>query len=144
MPTILYTVRATCPDVQTRGRYLAWLSPKLGFWAAALLLCFLGEDLAYYWFHRISHEVRILWADHSMHHSAETYDFTVNLRHTPFSTVYRVNPIAPIIEGVRWSLIGGPDVPGLELLYVVPVVLGALVLSLGYFETTQQSFADVL
>ena len=28
MPTILYTVRATCPDVQTRGRYLAWLSPN--------------------------------------------------------------------------------------------------------------------
>ena len=30
------------------------------------------------------------------------------------------------------------------LLLVVPVVLAALVLSLGYFETTQQSFADVL
>jgi hypothetical protein len=28
MPTILYTVRATCPDLQTRGRYLAWLSPN--------------------------------------------------------------------------------------------------------------------
>jgi len=70
--------------------------------------------------------------------------FSPSILSSPFSTVYRVNPIAPIIEGVRWSLIGGPDVPGLELLYVVPVVLGALVLSLGYFETTQQSFADVL
>jgi len=28
MPTILYTVRTTCPNIQTRGRYLAWLSPN--------------------------------------------------------------------------------------------------------------------
>ncbi len=28
MPEILYTVRATCRDVQQRGRYLAWLAPN--------------------------------------------------------------------------------------------------------------------
>jgi hypothetical protein len=28
MPSILYTVRTTCPSVQARGRYLAWLSPN--------------------------------------------------------------------------------------------------------------------
>jgi hypothetical protein len=28
MPTILYTVRATCPNVQVRGRFLSWLSPN--------------------------------------------------------------------------------------------------------------------
>ena len=28
MPTILYTVRTTCPNVQVRGRFLAWLSPN--------------------------------------------------------------------------------------------------------------------
>jgi len=28
MPTILYTVRATCQDVQQRGRFLSWLSPN--------------------------------------------------------------------------------------------------------------------
>lgn len=28
MPAILYTVRTTCPSVQARGRYLAWLSPN--------------------------------------------------------------------------------------------------------------------
>ena len=28
MPTILYTVRATLPTVQQRGRYLSWLSPS--------------------------------------------------------------------------------------------------------------------
>ncbi len=28
MPTILYTVRATCPSVQVRGRFLSWLTPS--------------------------------------------------------------------------------------------------------------------
>jgi len=28
MPSILYTVRTTCPTIQVRGRYLAWLSPN--------------------------------------------------------------------------------------------------------------------
>jgi len=28
MPTILYTVRVTCPNLQVRGRFLAWLSPN--------------------------------------------------------------------------------------------------------------------
>lgn len=27
MPEILYTVRATCKDVQQRGRFLSWLTP---------------------------------------------------------------------------------------------------------------------
>jgi hypothetical protein len=27
MPEILYTVRATCRDVQQRGRFLSWLTP---------------------------------------------------------------------------------------------------------------------
>jgi hypothetical protein len=28
MPAILYTVRTTCPNPQSRGRYLSWLSPN--------------------------------------------------------------------------------------------------------------------
>ncbi len=28
MPSILYTVRASCPSIQQRGRYLSWLSPN--------------------------------------------------------------------------------------------------------------------
>jgi len=28
MPAILYTVRATCPTLQVRGRFLSWLSPN--------------------------------------------------------------------------------------------------------------------
>lgn len=28
MPAILYTVRATCPTVHVRGRFLSWLTPN--------------------------------------------------------------------------------------------------------------------
>ena len=33
-------------------------------------LLFLGDDLAYYWFHRISHVSRFFWASHVVHHSS--------------------------------------------------------------------------
>ncbi len=38
--------------------------------------CFFSEDFSYYWFHRISHRVRVLWASHSVHHTAEVYSLT--------------------------------------------------------------------
>ncbi len=28
MPTLLYTVRATCPTLHVRGRFLSWLTPN--------------------------------------------------------------------------------------------------------------------
>jgi sterol desaturase/sphingolipid hydroxylase (fatty acid hydroxylase superfamily) len=47
---------------------------------AAWLLCFVGVDFFYYWFHRASHEVNFLWAAHSVHHQSEEYNLTVALR----------------------------------------------------------------
>lgn len=40
------------------------------------LLCFLAEDFSYYWFHRVSHVVRVLWASYSVHHTAEIYSLS--------------------------------------------------------------------
>ena len=34
------------------------------------LLLFFADDLSFYWHHRLSHEVRILWAAHVNHHSS--------------------------------------------------------------------------
>jgi sterol desaturase/sphingolipid hydroxylase (fatty acid hydroxylase superfamily) len=36
------------------------------WWAWAIL--FFAEDLTYYWFHRTSHECRLFWASHVVHH----------------------------------------------------------------------------
>uniref|UniRef100_A0A672TLW1 Alkylglycerol monooxygenase n=1 Tax=Strigops habroptila TaxID=2489341 RepID=A0A672TLW1_STRHB len=53
---------------------LPWDSP----WTWYLTL--LGVDFPYYWFHRISHEVNILWAAHQVHHSSEDYNLLTALR----------------------------------------------------------------
>ncbi|MBU6372820.1 MAG: sterol desaturase family protein [Alphaproteobacteria bacterium] len=48
----------------------------------SLALCFFAEDLAYYWFHRISHERRWFWASHVIHHSSQHYNLSTALRQT--------------------------------------------------------------
>ena len=48
-------------------------------WWAWILLFFL-DDLSYYWFHRMNHEVRLLWAGHVAHHSSEYLNFGTALR----------------------------------------------------------------
>jgi sterol desaturase/sphingolipid hydroxylase (fatty acid hydroxylase superfamily) len=46
------------------------------------VLLFLGDDLAYYWFHRVSHESRLFWASHVVHHSSQHYNLSTALRQT--------------------------------------------------------------
>ncbi len=48
-------------------------------WWAWLLLFFL-DDFSYYWFHRLNHQVRFLWAGHVSHHSSEHLNFATALR----------------------------------------------------------------
>ena len=48
----------------------------------AVLLCFVLDDLRYYWWHRISHERRWFWASHVIHHSSQHYNLTTALRQT--------------------------------------------------------------
>lgn len=48
----------------------------------AWVLVFLADDLAYYWFHRISHENRFFWASHVVHHSSQKYNLSTALRQT--------------------------------------------------------------
>ncbi len=43
-------------------------------------LAFLAVDFAYYWFHRLSHEINFMWAAHVVHHQSEEYNLTVALR----------------------------------------------------------------
>lgn len=75
--------------------------PELLSWSVAFLLV----DLAYYWSHRMSHEVHILWAGHVVHHSSEEYNLAVALRqsalHGLMSWVFYI-PLALI--GVPWVL----------------------------------------
>jgi sterol desaturase/sphingolipid hydroxylase (fatty acid hydroxylase superfamily) len=53
------------------------------------VLLFFADDLAYYWFHRAHHEVRVLWASHVVHHSSRFFNLSTALRQswTPM-TIY--------------------------------------------------------
>ncbi len=76
-------------------------------WAAwgAWVLAFLLVDLAYYFLHRYSHTIHLLWAGHVVHHSSEEYNLTVALRqsalHGLLSWVFFI-PLAVI--GLPWEL----------------------------------------
>lgn len=50
-------------------------------WWSWILLLFI-EDFTYYWFHRISHESRLFWASHVVHHSSKKYNLSTALRQT--------------------------------------------------------------
>jgi sterol desaturase/sphingolipid hydroxylase (fatty acid hydroxylase superfamily) len=53
------------------------LSESAWWFFPALLVC---EDFCYYWFHRLHHEVRLLWAAHINHHSSQHYNLSTALR----------------------------------------------------------------
>jgi sterol desaturase/sphingolipid hydroxylase (fatty acid hydroxylase superfamily) len=52
----------------------------LAWWSFVLLL--FADDFSYYWFHRISHECRLFWASHVVHHSSQHYNLSTALRQT--------------------------------------------------------------
>ena len=53
---------------------------ETGYTWWAFVLCFFAEDIAYYWFHRVSHERRWFWASHVQHHSSQSYNLSTALR----------------------------------------------------------------
>jgi sterol desaturase/sphingolipid hydroxylase (fatty acid hydroxylase superfamily) len=55
---------------------------KIGYQWWAWLLLFVADDFTYYWFHRTSHECRLFWASHVIHHSSQRYNLGTALRQT--------------------------------------------------------------
>jgi sterol desaturase/sphingolipid hydroxylase (fatty acid hydroxylase superfamily) len=64
--------------VRKHGLQLITEETQHSWWGIAL--CFLGVDFGYYWYHRMSHRVRALWAIHVTHHSSELMNFSTALR----------------------------------------------------------------
>ena len=51
------------------------------------VIAIIGVDLGYYWWHRLSHEVNVLWAVHVVHHQSEDYNLAVALRQAVLSPI---------------------------------------------------------
>jgi alkylglycerol monooxygenase len=97
------------------------------------ILLFFLTDLIWYWYHRLSHEVNILWGAHIVHHSSEEYNYTVSLRITIYQSFIRLG------FGLLLPIIGFP----VPMLLISITVLGIyqffihtrFVKSLGFLET---------
>ena len=58
--------------------------------------------------------------------------------------LYGLNPMAGVVEGFRWALLGRPSAPGPMILVSAATVLAVLVGGLFYFRRMEKSFADVV
>jgi len=67
-------------DAVYRHAHLVSLTPSWGRPWLPWVVAFIGVDLLYYWWHRLSHEVNFLWAAHVVHHQSEDYNLAVALR----------------------------------------------------------------
>lgn len=65
------------------------------WWSWVIL--FFVDDLAYYVFHRASHEIRVLWNFHVVHHTSEQYNLSVAVRQSWFGGVAHWIFYAPIM-----------------------------------------------
>lgn len=69
-------------------------------WVFALF----AYDLAYYWYHRMSHEVALFWGGHVVHHSSEYFNLSTALRQSSSSPLVAWVFYAPL------AVIGVPPV----------------------------------
>jgi sterol desaturase/sphingolipid hydroxylase (fatty acid hydroxylase superfamily) len=60
------------------------------------LTLFLLVDFAYYWAHRMSHEINLFWGGHVVHHQSEEYNLSVALRQSSLQVVWTFGFSLPI------------------------------------------------
>lgn len=62
----------------------------------------------------------------------------------PWRTLYGLNPMAGVVEGFRWALLGTDTAPGALILVSALATALMLVLGLFYFRRMEKTFADVV
>jgi sterol desaturase/sphingolipid hydroxylase (fatty acid hydroxylase superfamily) len=73
-------------------------------WAWVLLL--LADDLCFYTWHRCSHQIRVMWAAHVIHHSSRHFNLSTALRQdwTPMFSLPFFIPLA-VVGFPPWAII---------------------------------------
>ena len=72
---------------------------------AAWVIAFVLVDLCYYWSHRMSHEVNVLWAGHVVHHQSEEFNLAVALRQASIGKAMTWVFYLPLaLIGMPWQL----------------------------------------
>ena len=63
---------------------------------------------------------------------------------SPWKTIYGLNPMAGVVEGFRWALLGTHTAPGPMIGLSVGAALVLLVSGAYYFRRMEKSFADIV
>jgi lipopolysaccharide transport system permease protein len=67
-----------------------------------------------------------------------------SLLHEPWLTLYGLNPMAGVVEGFRWALLGTRTAPGPMILVSTAAAILILIGGAFYFRRLEKSFADVV
>ena len=100
MTTSIYnlTLRAFGAGAMIGLAFLAYMHSNwripLNWWTLPAYV--LAAEFWSYFFHRMMHEMRIFWADHSVHHSSEEFDFTTAQRFHLLEWVPKVIVFVPL------------------------------------------------
>lgn len=75
------------------SEYAIWHIPD--HWAVWVMLI-LATDLIWYWYHRLGHEINLMWAAHIVHHQSEEFNYTV---------AARITVLQGIVRNVFWCIL---------------------------------------
>ncbi len=67
-----------------------------------------------------------------------------SLLEEPWRTLYGLNPMAGVVEGFRWALLGAEQAPGLMAAVSAAAAVALLISGLFYFRRMEKTFADVV
>jgi sterol desaturase/sphingolipid hydroxylase (fatty acid hydroxylase superfamily) len=101
------------------------INSLLPVWAV-WVLSFVAIDFVFYWYHRMSHRVRFLWAVHMNHHCSEEMNFVVAFRQAWLGPVTKIpffaalpligfDPTITLVAGVGatlWGVVGHTRIVG--------------------------------
>jgi len=62
----------------------------------------------------------------------------------PWKTLYGLNPMAGVVEGFRWALLGTDNQPGTMIYVSAVVAVGLLISGAFYFKRMEKTFSDVV
>jgi alkylglycerol monooxygenase len=116
----LQQVSGTFVQVLTIGLYAAifqYLAPvKMPNTWLTYVVLFVAYDFCYYWYHRKSHEISLLWGGHVVHHQSEHYNLSVALRQSSTGFLFAFLFYLPLaflgFDPIAFAFVGG-----LNLLY---------------------------
>jgi lipopolysaccharide transport system permease protein len=111
---------------------LLMLSAGIGLWSAALTVSY--RDVQY---------LLPVFLNLLMYASPVAY--SVRNQSAQIQFIYNLNPLAPILEGLRWSLLGAthPPSPG-SAVYATAFSIALLVVGAFVFKRMERKFADVI